>query len=58
MMVPDERLRALTERLAALADAPVSEHPDALDEVHAALVAELEGVPGRPADQRERRGGS
>lgn len=37
-----ERLEELRTQLAQLQDAPVSVHPTVLDEVHRALVAELE----------------
>jgi hypothetical protein len=56
----DDRLEGLTQRLAALERAPVSEHPAVLEAVHAALVAELEALaqrapgPGVP-DGRQRR---
>lgn len=58
MSEPDERLRALNDRLRTLEQAPVAEHPDVLDEVHAALVAELDGLTGRPGEPRDRRGGA
>ncbi len=37
----------LTERLAALEDQPVTEHPAVLESVHAALVAELDRLAGK-----------
>lgn len=38
----DDELKALSERLAALDERPVAEHPDVLESVHAGLVAELD----------------
>lgn len=43
----DEQLTTLTERLAALADRPVTEHPAVLESVHAELVAELDRLAGK-----------
>lgn len=40
-MSDDPGLQQLRDRLAALEDAPLGTHPDVLDEVHRALVAEL-----------------
>jgi hypothetical protein len=51
-------LEDLTQRLAALEDAPVAEHPDVLDAVHTALVAELDSLAGvwrTPSSDRPRR---
>lgn len=42
----EDRLDGLVARLEALEDVPVAEHPAVLDEVHAALVAELETLAG------------
>lgn len=39
-------LAALEERLAALDDAPLDGHPQVLEDVHRALVAELDGLAG------------
>ena len=46
----DDQLRSLAERLDALEDVDVAEHADVLEEVHAALVAELDAVAGRSSD--------
>lgn len=40
-MSEDPELERLRDRLAGLEDAPLGVHPDVLDEVHRALVAEL-----------------
>ncbi len=42
----DARLRRLEERLGELGERPVAEHADVLDEVHRALVAELDRLAG------------
>ncbi len=39
--VADARLTALQERVTALGDRPLEDHPGVLDEVHRALQAEL-----------------
>ena len=49
----DERLQSLVERLEALDDIPVAEHAEVLDDVHAALVAELDAVAGRSSSARD-----
>jgi hypothetical protein len=41
-----DALVGLSARVAALDDAPVTEHPQVLEEVHRGLVAELEALAG------------
>jgi len=41
------------ERLAALEERPVAEHPDVLESVHAELAAELDGLVIPRAEARE-----
>jgi hypothetical protein len=48
----DEQLATLTERLAALEGRPIAEHPAVLESVHAALVAELDRLAGKPPTDR------
>jgi hypothetical protein len=43
----DDEIQRLTDRLAALAELPVTEHPAVLESVHAALVSELDRLAGR-----------
>ena len=62
-MTPDD-VSALGQRLDGLGDAPIGSHPAVLDEVHRALVGELERLadivsgearsrqPGRAPDHR------
>lgn len=45
----DDRLQSVTERLAALDELPVDQHAEELEQVHQALVAELDAIAGRPA---------
>lgn len=49
-MSDDPGLQQLRDRLAALEDAPLGTHPDVLDEVHRALVAELGSLAETRAD--------
>ena len=41
-----DEVSALSERLDALGDDPIGSHPSVLDEVHRALVGELERLAG------------
>jgi hypothetical protein len=49
----DDRLPELAGRVRALEQQPLAEHPDVLEDVHQAIIAELDRVGGwqRPSGQ-------
>ncbi|MEX2618653.1 MAG: hypothetical protein WD250_00390 [Egibacteraceae bacterium] len=57
-MSEDPGLERLRGRLAALEEAPLGEHPDVLDEVHRALVAELGSLAETRAEGTSPRAGT